>query len=258
MLAIALQSGSAGNSIYVESSGIRLLFDAGISGKQAEARLAMHGRDIRSVDALIISHDHSDHISRAGVMSRKYGIPVYLTRRTYEAACDAQRLGPISDMKHFSPGDVLEFRGIRVETIPTAHDGVEGSCFVAEGSGRRLGILTDLGHAFDGLGKTIASLDGVFLESNYDPRMLDTGPYPEFIKTRIRGERGHLSNQESAELLRDHGQRLQWACLSHLSENNNHPSIAMKCHRETLDGRFPLYTASRRECSGVFTLQTRN
>jgi phosphoribosyl 1,2-cyclic phosphodiesterase len=254
MIAIPLQSGSAGNSIYVEAGGVRLLFDAGISGIQAEARLAMHGRDIRSVDALIISHDHTDHISRAGVFNRKYGIPLHVSRQTYEAAADTQRLGVISGMKHFRPGDRLELRGVSVETLPTAHDGVEGSCFVVEAGGQRLGILTDLGHAFEGLGAVISSLGGVFLESNYDPRMLETGPYPQFLKARISGERGHLSNDEAAKLLRDNGENLKWACLSHLSENNNHPSVAMKCHKETLGDRFPLYTASRRDCSGVFTL----
>jgi phosphoribosyl 1,2-cyclic phosphodiesterase len=254
MIVIPLQSGSAGNSIYVEAGGARLLFDAGISGNQAEDRLAMHGRGIRSVDALIVSHDHTDHISRAGVFNRKYGIPVHLTRRTYEAAADTQRLGAISGIKHFSPGDTLEFNNLRIETLPTAHDGADGSCFVVDSGRQRLGILTDLGHAFEGLGKVIASLDGVFLESNYDPRMLESGPYPEFVKARIRGEGGHLSNSEAAELLRNHGQKLRWACLSHLSENNNHPSVAMKCHQEALEDRFPLHTASRRQCSGVFTL----
>ena len=231
-----------------------MLFDAGISGIQAESRLAMHGRDIRSVDALIVSHDHSDHISRIGVFSRKYGIPVHLTRRTYEAAADTQNLGRIQDIVHFRPGDRLEFRGVCVETLPTAHDGAEGSCFVVESDQQRLGILTDLGHVFDGLESVVSTLGAVFLESNYDPRMLETGPYPEFIKARVRGERGHLSNQEAAGLLRDHGGKLRWACLSHLSENNNHPSVAMKCHIEAVEGRFPLYTASRRECSGIFTL----
>jgi len=254
MIAIPLQSGSSGNSIYVEADGVKLLFDAGISGVQAEKRLRMHGKDIRSVDALIVSHDHSDHISHAGIFHRKYGIPVHVSARTYEAAADRIRMGQIGDIIYFRPGETLDFGGIRVETLPTAHDGVEGSAFVAEAGTQRLGILTDLGHAFEGLAEIVSSLDAVFIESNYDPHMLETGPYPEFLKARIRGDRGHLSNQEAAGLLRDHGERLRWACLAHLSENNNHPAAAMRCHLSALQGRFPVYTASRRECSGLFTL----
>jgi len=254
MIAIPLQSGSSGNSIYVEANGVRLLFDAGISGVQAERRLRMHGRDIRSVDALIVSHEHSDHISHAGVFHRKYGITVHVSARTYEAAAGSMKLGKIGELVHYRPGEALDFGGIRVETFPTAHDGVEGSAFVAEADTKRLGILTDLGHAFEGLAEIVTSLDAVFIESNYDPHMLETGPYPEFLKARIRGDRGHLSNNEAAGLLRDHGVNLRWACLAHLSENNNHPAAAMRCHLSAIEDRFPVYTASRRECSGLFTL----
>lgn len=254
MIAIPLQSGSSGNSIYVESGGVRLIFDAGISGIQAERRLAMHGRDIRSVDALIISHDHTDHISHAGVYHRKYGLPVHVTRRTYNTVAGSGKLGRIDEVIHFSPGDTLEFGPLRVETIRTAHDAVDGSSFVIEVGMRRLGILTDLGHAFNGLPEVMASLDAVFIESNYDPLMLKRGDYPEFLKHRIMSDKGHLSNEESALLLRDHGHNLQWACLAHLSESNNNPDLAIRCHMDVLDNRFPLHTASRRECSDLFTL----
>lgn len=233
---------------------MRLLFDAGISGVQAEKRLAMHGRDIRDVDALIISHDHSDHIKCAGVYSRKYGHTVHVSKRTYQAASNSMALGHIAELKHFAPGDSLDFGTLRVETVPTAHDATDGAAFVVDTGTERLGILTDLGHAFHELSGVIASLDAVFLESNYDPQMLEDGPYPPFVKQRVRGRGGHLSNQECATLLKDYGGGLKWACLSHMSENNNTPELAIKCHRETLGSRLPLYTASRSECSDVFTL----
>ena len=252
MIAIALQSGSSGNSIYVEAGGVRLLFDAGISGVQAEKRLKMHGRDIRDVDALIISHDHTDHISAAGIFNRKFGIPVHLSHITYNATGGS--LGNISTINHFANGATLEFGAVKVESIPTPHDGADGSAFVLDSGGQRLGILTDLGHNFDGLGRIMQGLDGVFIESNYDPAMLRSGGYPEFLQQRIRGEQGHLSNQDAADLLREHGGRLKWACLSHLSENNNDPKVAMRCHRKTLGERLPMYVASRKSCSGVFTL----
>lgn len=254
MIIIPLQSGSSGNCIYVESDGVRLLFDAGISGIQAERRLAMHGRDIRSVDALIISHDHTDHISHAGVLHRKYGLPVHVSRRTYNTVAGSGKLGHIDEVIHFSPGDTLEFGPLSVETILTAHDAVDGSSFVIESGMQRLGIFTDLGHTFHGLPEIISTLDAVLIESNYDPLMLKRGEYPEYVKQRIMSDKGHLSNEESARLLRDHGRNLRWACLAHMSENNNDPDLAIRCHMDMIGHRFPLYAANRRECSAPLTL----
>src|SRR5512143_150996 len=159
MIAISLQSGSCGNCIYVETGGVRLLFDAGITGVQAEERLAAHGRDIRSVDAVIISHDHSDHIRHAGVLQRKYGLPVYVTPSTLAAASARCTLGKMQDVHHFRSHDKLRFRGVTVHAIPTPHDGVDGSAFVIEAGLKRLGILTDLGHVFKDLIHLVASLD---------------------------------------------------------------------------------------------------
>jgi phosphoribosyl 1,2-cyclic phosphodiesterase len=245
MIAIALQSGSNGNCIYVETSGVKLLFDAGISGIQAERRLAERGRAIRHVDAVIISHDHIDHIRYAGVYQRKYGVPVYVTPKTLDAALERLPLGRLKEIHHFNPGAALKFGAVSVETIPTPHDGVEGSAFVISCDGKRLGILTDLGHAFEGLDRIVASLDAVFIESNYDPDMLACGPYPAFLKRRIKGPGGHLSNIEAAELLRTSGGRLKWACLSHLSEQNNHPDTAFRTHRHIVKPHVTLHIAGR-------------
>ncbi len=214
MIAFSLQSGSNGNCIYVETDGVKLLFDAGINGLQAEKKLASRGRNIRDVDAVIISHDHGDHIRYAGVYQRKYRLPVH--------------------------------------AIPTPHDSADGAAFVITSGNKRLGIMTDLGHVFDGLGDVISTLDAVFLESNYDPAMLAKGHYPAFLKKRIQGPEGHLSNIESAELLRDASSgNLRWACLAHLSEHNNNPSLAIQTHRR-IHSRLPLYIASRYALSDIF------
>lgn len=258
MRAISLQSGSNGNCMYVESNGSRLLFDAGISGIQAEKRLANHGIDIRDIDALIISHDHFDHIRCAGVFQRKYGLPMYATERTFETADSYHNLGNLNDVNYFKPGDTLRFGCVAVETIPTPHDAAEGSAFVVVSKNARLGILTDLGHIFDGLHGIIASLDAVFIESNYDPAMLEHGPYPAFLKKRIKGPEGHLSNMDCAELLRSaNPKRMQWACLSHLSENNNSPVIALETHKDIVPSSFPIFAASRYEVSPAFSIESR-
>lgn len=256
MIAISLQSGSSGNCIYVEAGGARLLFDAGITGVQAQDRLAMHGRDIHTVDAVIISHDHGDHIRHAGVYQRKFGIPLYVTPATLAAAASRCNLGKLADVRSFRSCDKLKINDALVHAIPTPHDGVDGAAFVIEAGARRLGVMTDLGHVFKDLTHIVSSLDAVFLESNYDPAMLAAGPYPAYLKQRIKGPKGHLSNHEAAELLRraSGAKRLQWACLSHLSEENNHPDVALKTHREVTSGKVVLYVADRYQATEIFTV----
>lgn len=246
MQVISLQSGSNGNCIYVEAGGQRLLFDAGISGSCAEERLAGHGRDIRGVDALIISHNHSDHISSAGVFQRKFGIPLYVTPRCLAAAQTRCSLGKLKEVHHFRSGSSIRFGTVAVHTIPTPHDGEDGVAFIVDDGEHRLGILTDLGHVFRDLGSAVASLDAVVLESNYDPAMLANGPYPRYLKMRIKGPGGHLSNREAAELLSGAaGACLRWACLGHLSAENNSPELALQTHRDVLGDRLSLRVASR-------------
>jgi phosphoribosyl 1,2-cyclic phosphodiesterase len=253
MRTISLQSGSSGNCIYVETEGVRLLFDAGICGREAARRLAAHGRDIRAVDALIISHDHGDHVRHAGVYQRKFGLPVYITHKTLSAAQEKMPLGPMNDVRHFTSGGTMRFGDVTVETIPTPHDGADGSVFVVSSETKRLGIFTDLGHVFEELVSVIASLDAVFLESNYDPLMLAKGSYPPFLKKRIEGPEGHISNKEAAQLLLA-GKRLKWACLAHLSKNNNHPTVALETHRKIVPGDLTLYAASRHSCSDILAV----
>jgi phosphoribosyl 1,2-cyclic phosphodiesterase len=253
MKVISLQSGSNGNCIYVEAGNVRLLFDAGISARLAERRLAERGRETSSVDALLISHDHRDHARSLGIFQRRFRVPVYVTPKTLAAAGARCDLGKLSDICHFRRGATLRFDDVRVETIPTPHDAVDGVGFVVDDGQRRLGILTDLGHVFSGLGAVARSLDAVLLESNFDPHMLAGGPYPEFLKRRIRGPGGHLSNLEAAELLGEvGGERLRWACLAHLSEHNNTPELALRAHREIVGAGITLHVASRYQASSVW------
>lgn len=256
MIALSLQSGSSGNCIYVEAGDVKLLFDAGITGVQAEERLAAHGRDIRNVNGLIISHDHSDHVSHAGVFQRKYGIPLYITARTLAAASSRCSLGKLSEVRHFRSSSLMQFGGVTVQAFPTPHDGEDGAVFIVSSGMKRLGIMTDLGHVFKDLVQLVATLDGVFIESNYDPDLLAHGPYPAYLKHRIRGPRGHISNREAAELLQraSAAGRLKWACLSHLSGQNNDPDLALRTHKGIVPSRVALHTASRHTASGLFTI----
>lgn len=251
MRVISLQSGSNGNCIYVETHGVKLLFDAGISGSQVQQRLALHGRDVEDVDAVVISHDHADHSRNMGVLHRKFSLPIYATAETY-AAAGRYKVGQIEDLRHFRSGEMLRFGNVAVETIATPHDAEDGVVFVVDDGKHRLGILTDLGHVFSGLASVIESLDAVLLESNYDPEMLATGRYPTWLRARVAGPAGHISNFEAAELLRTAASsRMKWACLGHLSQENNTPKLALATHRKILGQRLPLFVATRHGVSDV-------
>lgn len=250
MEVITLQSGSSGNCVYIESDGVRLLFDAGISGRQAQERLAEYGKDIRAVDALIISHDHRDHTSCMGVYNRKFGLPIYITRPTFYTVRQGMKLGRVENVHHFCAGETLRFGHVEVETMSTPHDAADGVVFVVDDAAHRFGLLTDLGHVFDELQQVISTLDAVLVESNYDTSMLERGSYPRFLKDRIRGPHGHLSNVEAAELLKGAElSKLKWACLGHLSDENNDPAIAIRTHQRILGKSFPLKCADRRQVS---------
>ncbi len=250
---LSLQSGSDGNCLYVETADAKLLFDAGISGVRAEERLAAADRDIWSCDAVIVSHDHWDHVRSAGIFGRKYGLPIHMTERTEQAA--GRHLGVKEDVVHFRSGDVLTWERTRVETIHTTHDGADGVAFVVDDGTHRLGILTDLGHVFAGLADVIATLDAVFIESNYDGDLLDDSPYSAALKKRIRGKGGHLSNGQSARLVA-HAQDpvLQWICLAHLSEEANDPELALATAEQWLGLNMPIHVAPRHDASEVWTL----
>ena len=175
-----------------------------------------------------------------------------MTRRTLIAAKKLVPLGPFRDVQFFQPGETLEIGGLVIETIPTPHDVVEGVAFVISNGQKRLGVLTDLGHPFEELGAVVRSLDAVFLESNYDPDMLRRGGYPPNVKVRIAGRKGHLSNHESAQLLSLVGAgRLKWACLAHLSGDNNEPGLAVATHRQIVPLSLPIVVASRHEPLGL-------
>lgn len=252
MITFSLQSGSNGNSIYVEADGVRLLFDAGISGRQARERMESHGRQIRDVNALLLTHDHTDHVRCAGIFQRLFGIPIYMTEPTYRVV--RHPLGRVRDVRHFRAGEAISFGPVTVYSYPTAHDAADGVAFVVECGRKRLGIFTDLGHPFDGLTELLESVGAAYLESNYDPLMLEEGPYPPLLKARIRGAGGHLSNEESAELVRRCGRRHKWLALAHLSECNNHPELALEAHRSVLGRNRVLTVAGRYGVSELLRL----
>lgn len=235
MEVLVLQSGSQGNCIYVESRGVAILFDAGISARQVQIRLAQHNKRIESVRGVVISHSHRDHIGHAGVYQRKLRLPTFMTEEAWNNFPDVDD----SLCRVFYPDQCLEFEHLRVEPIPTPHDAPGSLAFVVSDEHRRLAVLTDLGHPFRQLEKVLAGVDAAILESNYDPVLLSEGDYPERLQQRIRGPGGHLSNKEAALLIRKHGKHLQWICLAHLSQHNNTPDIAYTTYRKVVGAGEP-------------------
>ncbi len=268
MEVITLQSGSSGNCVFVRSGETCLLFDAGISGSKAESRLAEFGYDIRDCNALILSHEHCDHISGVGVFHRRFGLPVFANLRTWNATRAKSSTGCIGSPNHFVSGKPFQIGSLRIESLRTPHDAIEGVCFVIEDmlSGQRFGLLTDLGYAFSGLQKVIGTLDAVLIESNYDEKMLREGTYPQRLKDRILGKGGHISNTEAAQLLDPcNPSQLQWVCLGHLSAQNNSPEVALAAHRDRHGDRFPIFCADRNGATQLpkikpfeFSLQARD
>ncbi len=239
MRTFSLQSGSCGNCYYYESGEIRLLFDAGIPFRRACERMATYGIDCGTFNGLFISHDHSDHTACAGVFHRKLNVPVFCTRDTHDVM--HPRMGKVckSVFQYFTPGDSVKVGHVTVHTIPTPHDAVNPCAFIVDDGHFRVGILTDLGHCFPALRKCLADLDVAFLESNYDAEMLKNNPsYSWPLKRRISGGHGHLENTESAEMVRDHASdRLRVLLLSHLSQDNNTPALALATAKNVLAGK---------------------
>lgn len=257
MIVIPLQSGSKGNCYYFETATTKILIDAGITIRQATLRLQSHDRAIADVAAMFVTHDHSDHSRYVGDYARRFNLPVHLTARTLKQIDRNSKKGPVPNTACFRAGESVQIGDIQVHSIPTPHDAVDGVAYVIESNNQRIGVLTDLGHAFSGLKEVLQSLDAVIIESNYDESLLSSGPYPEFLKHRIRGDGGHLSNEDSAKLLHQSATaRMQWACLCHLSDENNCPDTAIRTHQTWLGDDFPLFVAKRHQVSQLMKLDT--
>ncbi len=254
MRAVALASGSNGNAIYVETPDVRLLFDAGLTGKGLQRRAASRDLRIDQVDAIVISHGHHDHVAAAGILGRRYGLPLYGTNGTW--ASGGRKIGRVDVKNTFRPGETIAFGKTEVHTIPTPHDCPDSVGFVVEHAGMRLGILTDLGHLFPGLHEVFATLDGAFLESNHDPEMLEFGPYHPMLKDRIAGPQGHISNGECVELVRETAsKRLRFLLLSHLSAECNSPELALETASGLSDICPEILVAPRDEASPMVVLE---
>lgn len=260
-----LASSSSGNCAFIGTERTRILIDAGLSRRETFARLEAIGEDPQRLDAIIVSHEHCDHIAGLPVLAKRptekrrslgwKQIPVYLTRLA------APRIDWGDCQPHietFQAGSVFSIGDIGITSFTIPHDSVDpvGFCFRAEG--RSIGIATDLGYVTESIRWHLRQTDFLLLESNHDIEMLKVGPYPWSVKQRVMGRMGHLSNEVASQFIRDDlSERTQTLVLGHLSEQNNYPDLVRLTASQALERRgigTQLVVAEPRSASSVFEL----
>jgi len=228
-----LASGSKGNSLFVSWKNNSILIDAGLSGIEIERRLESKSLSPESLTAIIVTHEHSDHIRGVGILSRRYNIPVYINKNTYERASS---LGKLAGLQFFECGNRFKIDNMEISPFTISHDAVDPAGFTLEYKAKKIGIATDLGIATNLVKEHLKKCSFLYLEANHDPDMLINGPYPWHLKQRIKGRQGHLSNMDSKELLRQlNNKNLKHVTLAHLSEENNTPEKAYNAAKAALN-----------------------
>lgn len=224
----SLASGSSGNSQFIASDTTRLLLDAGLSGKYITNALEHIGESLKAIDALLITHEHSDHIKGAGVIYRKIKRPIYATEATWRIMGD--KIGEVAPehVHIIKAGEDFTIGDIRVKPIEISHDAAEPVAYAFCNQQARMCIATDLGHCPESVQQEFLECDLLMLESNHDINMLKMGPYPYYLKRRILSEVGHLSNETAAHVITRAVKegRVRSVLLGHLSKENNVPELA--------------------------------
>ncbi len=240
-----IASGSNGNCCLVEDKKTSILVDAGKSCREIEFRMDKLGKSLEDIQAIILTHAHHDHISGAGILSRKYDMPIYMTKKVL---LDAEhKLGNIQkklfSFRQFSIGS------LKIKPVPTSHN-VSSCGFVIN----KFGIFTDTGVVTKQMESEILKLNTILLESNHDIGMVINGPYHAFLKKWILSDKGHLSNIDASTLIKKKGKNLSLVLLGHLSGNNNTPEIASKTFESIVKGRVEYAVCSRDTLSGKWSI----
>lgn len=255
MTVCPLFSGSTGNSIYIAMGGVKLLVDAGMSAARIAGELAEIGVDIDEIDAILVTHEHVDHVRGLGVLSRKYGLPIYANEGTWNGILQKENGIPLRCMHTFFTGEDFFIGGVCVHPFPIPHDAMEPSGFALSCGALRCGVATDIGHIREDWLGAVTGCQALVLEANHDVEMVERGPYPMKLKRRILGKNGHLNNADCAkallELVRGGTQAV---FLSHLSADNNLPELAYSTVCDLLNeagcavGEQVRVMVSRRDC----------
>ncbi len=233
----SIASGSNGNCIFAASGDSRLLLDVGISGVRVEAGLHEIGYDTSEMDGILITHEHADHIKGLGVLSRRYGLPIYATKGTQDAITASDLVGEIdtSLFRTIQPDVPFRVGALSITPFSISHDAADPVAYILRSGSKSMAVVTDLGFYDDSLVERLAGLDVLLIEANHDVNMLMVGRYPYPLKQRIMSDRGHLSNEMAGrlvgEVLHD---RTQHILLGHLSQENNYPELALESVRSEI------------------------
>ena len=225
----SIASGSSGNCIYVGSDEANILVDAGISGKKIENGLKELSVEPKSLDGILVTHEHIDHVAGLGVMARRYHLPLYMTEKTAQAVCNIKSVGKIDHelFQVITPDRPFRIRDITIDATSIWHDAADPVCYTMDSGGVRASIATDMGNDHEGIVEKLKGSDILFIEANHDINMLQVGPYPYYLKRRILSNRGHLSNERSGQLLCDiMTENTREVFLGHLSKDNNYSELA--------------------------------
>ena len=252
----SIASGSSGNCICVGSDNDHILIDAGISGKKIEKGLESMDLKACELEGILVTHEHIDHVAGIGVMARRYHLPIYATCGTIEAIKNIKSVGKIDEelFKPIAPGIEFEIGSLKLKPVHISHDAADPVAYKISCGNKSMAVVTDLGNYDEQIVQEFNNLDGLLLEANHDINMLQTGPYPYYLKQRILGNRGHLSNERSGQLLCEllHD-KFGTVLLGHLSKENNYEELAYESVRmEVTMGDnpykaedFPIYVAKR-------------
>lgn len=256
----SIASGSSGNCIYVGTDTTHLLVDVGISCKRTVEGLNSLGLTGKDIDGILITHEHIDHVSGLGVMSRKFGIPVYATSGTIDAIQGMNSLGTIDTdlFCEIHADEKITLKDIVVNPMKISHDAAQPVAYRLQYGHQKMAVITDLGTYDEYTIESLRGTQALVLEANHDVNMLQVGPYPYYLKQRILGKKGHLSNELSGKLLSSllHDE-MKAICLGHLSKENNLAELAYETVRLEISmsdtpykaGDFPIFVANRSEIS---------
>jgi phosphoribosyl 1,2-cyclic phosphodiesterase len=242
-----LASGSRGNCAIVSSTRTRILVDAGISCRETFKRMKSLGDDPRSLSAILITHEHSDHVCGLAMLAKKLQIPIFMTRATHQMWSRAIRdqtgeRPQLEKLEKFESGLTFHIGDIAVEPFTIPHDAADPVGFTFRAEGIKVGIATDLGYVPVSVRDHLRGCDVLVMESNHDLEMLRGGPYPWPVKQRVMSRVGHLSNEALADFFaNDYDNRAAFVVLAHLSEQNNHPEIARREAEKALAARGSLF-----------------
>ncbi len=239
-----LASGSRGNAILLRSGRHSLLMDCGISVRKLKIRLEQMGEELPRLEAIFVSHEHTDHTCGLEHLCEKMPAPVFATEGTWEKMSALN----LDAKEKLRCGDKIKLKGFVVQAFRVPHDANEPVGFLIEAEEKKMALVTDLGSVNGLIRERLKGANLVILESNHDPELLRNGRYPWPLKQRILGKYGHLSNQDCASLLTGiQSCGLSWAVLAHLSDDNNTPELAFQTSRELLGGQVKLFLTSQKQ-----------